>query len=91
MTLKFQQLRHRRRLIGATAVAAAVAAVAAGLATGVAAASAAASPELQTLTYTATGPGGSLYHPVGVSAADGTVGPGPFGRAARLRLLVRGE
>jgi hypothetical protein len=70
VTLKFQQLRHRRRLIGATAVAAAVAA---GLATGVAAASAAASPELQTLTYTATGPGGSLYHPVGVSAADGTV------------------
>jgi NHL repeat len=70
VTVKFQKLRHRRRLIGATAVAAAVAA---GLATGVAAASATTSPELQTLTYTATGPGGSLYHPVGVSAADGTV------------------
>jgi sugar lactone lactonase YvrE len=70
VTLKFQQLRHRRRLIGATAVAAAVAA---GLATGVAAASAAASPELTTLTYTATGPGGALNRPVGVSAAAGTV------------------
>jgi DNA-binding beta-propeller fold protein YncE len=71
VTLKFQKLRHRRRLIGAAAVAAAVAA---GLAaTGVAGASAAAAPVLQTLTYTATGPGGGLYHPVGVSAADGTV------------------
>ncbi|HEX4087308.1 MAG TPA: hypothetical protein VHZ33_01265 [Trebonia sp.] len=70
MTLKFQHLRHRRRLIGATAVAAAVAA---GLATGVAAASATASPELQTLTYTATALGGALDRPVGVSAADGTV------------------
>jgi DNA-binding beta-propeller fold protein YncE len=70
VTLKFQKLRHRRRLIGATAVAAAVAA---GLATGVIGASATTSPELQTLTYTATGPGGSLYHPVGVSAANGTV------------------
>jgi sugar lactone lactonase YvrE len=68
--LKFQHLRHRRGLIGAAALAAAVAA---GLATGVAGASAAASPELLTLTYTATGPGGALYRPVGVSAADGTV------------------
>jgi hypothetical protein len=70
VTLKFQKLRHRRRLIGVTAAAAAVAA---GLATGVAGASATTSPELQTLTYTATGPGGSLYHPVGVSAFNGTV------------------
>jgi NHL repeat len=71
MTLKFQPLRHRRRLIGVTAVAAAVAA---GLATGGAAgASAATAPVLQSLTYTATGPGGGLYKPVGVSAAGGTV------------------
>jgi hypothetical protein len=72
VTLEFQKLHHRRRLIGATAVAAAVAA--AGLAaSGVAGASATASPVLQTLTYTATGPGGGLYRPVGVSAFDGTV------------------
>ena len=71
MSLKFQKLRHRRGLIGAAAVAAAVAA---GLATtGAAGASAATAPVLQTLTYTATGPGGGLYQPVGVSAADGTV------------------
>jgi sugar lactone lactonase YvrE len=71
MTFKFQQLRHRRRLIGAAAVAAAVAA---GLAaTGVADASAATAPVLTTLAYTATGPGGGLYKPVGVSAAGGTV------------------
>jgi DNA-binding beta-propeller fold protein YncE len=69
--LESQKLRHRRRLIGAAAVAAAVAA---GLATtGAAGASAATAPVLQTLTYTATGPGGGLYRPVGVSAADGTV------------------
>ena len=68
--MKLENLRHRRGLIGAAAVAAAVAA---GLASGVAGASAAASPVLQTLTYTATGPGGALYHPVGVSASDGTV------------------
>ena len=36
-------------------------------------ASAATAPVLQTLTYTATGPGGGLYQPVGVSAANGTV------------------
>ena len=71
MTLDFQKLRHRRRLIGATAVAAAVAA---GLATsGVAGASTTTTPVLQTLTYTATGPGGSLNRPVGVSAANGKV------------------
>jgi len=71
VTLKLQKLRYRRRLAGATAVAAAVAA---GLASyGVVGASAAAAPVLKTLTYTATGPGGSLYHPVGVSAANGTV------------------
>ena len=70
MTLKFQKLRHRRRLIGVTAAAAAVTA---GLATGVAGASATTSPELQTLTYTQTGPGGSLHYPVGVSARNGTV------------------
>src|SRR3984957_11533516 len=55
--------------MGATALAAAVTA---GLASGVVGASAAAAPVLQTLTYTATGPGGSLYHPVGVSAFNGT-------------------
>jgi hypothetical protein len=71
VTLEFQKLRYRRRLIGATAV---VAAMTAGLASsGVAGASATASPVLQTLTYTATGPGGSLHYPVGVSALDGTV------------------
>jgi hypothetical protein len=71
VSLESQKLRHRRRLIGAAAVAAAVAA---GLATtGAAGASAATAPVLQTLTYTATGPGGGLYKPVGVSAADGTV------------------
>jgi NHL repeat len=71
VTLEFQKLRHRRRLIGTAAVAAAM--TAAGLATGVAGASAATAPVLQTLTYTQTGPGGGLFHPVGVSAADGTV------------------
>jgi DNA-binding beta-propeller fold protein YncE len=72
VTLVFPKLPHRRRLIGATAVVAAV--TAAGLApSGVAGASSTASPLLQTLTYTATGPGGSLYHPVGVSAFNGTV------------------
>ena len=71
MSLESQKLRHRRGLIGAAAVAATVAA---GLAaTGVAGASAATAPVLQTLTYTATGPGGGLYKPVGVSAAGGTV------------------
>jgi DNA-binding beta-propeller fold protein YncE len=69
VTLGFQKLRQRRRVIGATALAAAVAA---GLATsGAASASTTASPVLQSLTYTATGPGGSLYHPAGVSAAGG--------------------
>jgi hypothetical protein len=70
VTLEFKKLRHRRRLIGAAAVAAAVTA---GLASGAAGASATTGPVLQTLTYTATGPGGGLYHPVGVSAFDGTV------------------
>src|ERR1700727_3184161 len=71
VSLDSQKLRHRRGLIGAAALAAAVAA---GLAaTGAAGASAATAPVLQTLTYTATGPGGGLYKPVGVSAADGTV------------------
>ncbi|HUN31365.1 MAG TPA: hypothetical protein VMU95_05040 [Trebonia sp.] len=69
MTLDFQKLPHRR-LWGATAVVAAVAA--AGLSAGLSA-SAAASPVLKTLTYTSTGPGGGLYHPVGVAAANGTV------------------
>jgi hypothetical protein len=72
VTLESQKLHHRRRVIGATAVVAAF--TAAGLAaSGVAGASTTASPELQTLTYTATGPGGGLYHPVGVSAFDGKV------------------
>jgi hypothetical protein len=72
VTLEFQKLRAHRRLIGATA--AAVAVTAAGLATsGVAGASATAGPVLQTLTYTATGPGGGLHYPAGVSAAAGKV------------------
>jgi DNA-binding beta-propeller fold protein YncE len=69
VTFAFQKLPHRR-LIGATAAVAALAA------TGLAAASsvgAATTPVLQTLTYTATGPGGSLDHPAGVAAANGTV------------------
>ena len=70
-TLESQKLTHRR-LIGAAVAAAAMAA--AGLAGSAAAgAFAAAAPDLQTLTYTATGPGGGLYHPVGVSAAGGKV------------------
>jgi sugar lactone lactonase YvrE len=68
--LEFQKLLHHRRLIGATAVAAAVAA---SLAASGGGASAAASPVLQSLTYTATGPGGGLRLPVGVSAFDGKV------------------
>lgn len=72
MTLDIQRLQDRRRLIGATAVAAVLAT--AGLtAAGVTSANAAGSPVLQTLTYTATGPGGSLNRPVGVSAFNGTV------------------
>jgi DNA-binding beta-propeller fold protein YncE len=63
------RLRYRRQLISATAVVAAVAT--AGLATS--SASATATPELQTLTYTQTGPGGSLHYPVGVAADNGTV------------------
>ena len=55
MTLEFQKLRHRRRLIGATAVAAAVAA---GLATsGVAGASAATTPVLHDPDLHRDGPG----------------------------------
>jgi sugar lactone lactonase YvrE len=73
VTLELHKLRYRRRLIG-SAAAVAAAATAAGLAiSGAASADAAASPVLQTLTYTATGPGGGLYRPVGVSALDGTV------------------
>ena len=53
MTLEFQKLRNRQRLIGVAAVVAA--ATAAGLITsGAAGASATSSPVLQTLTYTAT-------------------------------------
>ncbi|MGH3398763.1 MAG: hypothetical protein ACRDPO_29160 [Streptosporangiaceae bacterium] len=83
MTLKSQQPHNRRRRVGAAAVTAALSATAlaasgsaAALAAtdGSAGASAAtASPVLQTLTYTATGPGGGLNRPVGVSAANGTV------------------
>jgi DNA-binding beta-propeller fold protein YncE len=71
VTFYSQKLRRRRRLAAAAAAAAAV--TAAGLTYGVVGASAAAAPALQTLTYTATGPGGGLYHPVGVSAAGGKV------------------
>ena len=69
MTFEFQKP-HHRRLIGATAVVTALAA--AGLvATG--SAGAANTPVLESLSYTQTGPGGGLYHPVGVSAYSGTV------------------
>jgi sugar lactone lactonase YvrE len=70
--LELKKRRDRRALAGAAAVVAAV--TVAGLAaTGAADAAATSSPVLQTLTYTATGPGGGLYRPVGVSAANGTV------------------
>jgi sugar lactone lactonase YvrE len=69
--LEFQKLAHRRLISAAVAAAAMAAAGLAGSAA--ASASAATAPVLQTLTYTATGPGGGLYHPVGVSAAGGTV------------------
>jgi sugar lactone lactonase YvrE len=73
MTLSSQQPRNRRRRVGA-AVTAALSATALAASGGSAGAGAAtASPVLQTLTYTATGPGGSLNRPVGVSAANGTV------------------
>ena len=71
MTLELQKLHRRRRLIGAPAVTAVL--VAAGLASGVLAANAATPALLTTLTYTATGPGGALRLPAGVSAANGTV------------------
>lgn len=67
--MELHKLRHRRRLIGATAVVAAL--TAAGL--GASGANAATGPLLTTLAYTATGPGGGLYHPVGIAAAGGTV------------------
>ena len=71
MTLPLQNLLRRRRLIGTAAVAAAVTA---GVATaGIMAADAAPGPVLQTLTYTATGPGGALDRPAGISAAGGKV------------------
>jgi sugar lactone lactonase YvrE len=76
VTFEFLQPHNRRRLmIGAAAAAAAALttttlAASSGLA---GAAAVAASPVLTTLTYTATGPGGGLYRPVGVSAAGGTV------------------
>jgi sugar lactone lactonase YvrE len=83
MTLKSQQPHKRRRRVGAAAVTAALSATALAASgsagalaatDGSAGASAAtASPVLQTLTYTATGPGGALNRPVGVSAANGTV------------------
>jgi hypothetical protein len=84
MTLKPQQPHNRRRRrVGAAAVTAALSATAlaaSGSAGALAATdgsagagAAAASPVLQTLTYTATGPGGGLNRPVGVSAANGTV------------------
>jgi len=69
----FLQPPHRRRLIGAAAAAAALTTTALAAGSGLAGAAATASPTLQTLTYTATGPGGGLYRPVGVSAAGGTV------------------
>jgi sugar lactone lactonase YvrE len=69
--LEFQKIYQRRRLISATAVAAVLGA--AGLTSGVIAANAATPPVLTSLTYTATGPGGGLRLPSGVSAFNGTV------------------
>jgi len=69
VTFELQKL-HHRRLIGATAAVAALAA--AGL-TAADSAGAATPPTLESLSYTQTGPGGGLYHPVGVSAYNGTV------------------
>ena len=74
MTFEFLQHYNRRRLIGAAeAVATALTTTALAASDGPAGAAAAASPVLQTLTYTATAPGGGLNRPVGVSAANGTV------------------
>ncbi len=75
MTFELLQPHNRRRLIGAAAAAAAAltTAVVAASSGPAGAAAVAASPVLTTLTYTATGPGGGLYRPVGVSAFDGTV------------------
>jgi DNA-binding beta-propeller fold protein YncE len=69
VTFELQKL-PRHRLIGATAVVAALAAAGLAVANSAGAATA---PALQTLTYTQTGPGGGLYHPVGVTAYNGTV------------------
>src|ERR1700722_10872541 len=71
VALKLQKLYRRRLVIGAPAVTAVL--VAAGLTSGVLAANAATPPLLTTLTYTATGPGGALRLPAGVSASNGTV------------------
>jgi sugar lactone lactonase YvrE len=75
VTFEFLQPHNRRRLIGAAAAAAAALSTTAVAASDgpAGAAVVATSPVLQTLTYTATGPGGGLNRPVGVSAADGTV------------------
>jgi hypothetical protein len=69
VTFELQKL-HHRRLIGATAAVAALAAAGLAAADSVGAATA---PTLESLSYTQTGPGGGLYHPVGVSAYNGTV------------------
>jgi sugar lactone lactonase YvrE len=71
--LESQNPHHRRRLTGAAAVAAAALTAAGLTGASMASASTTATPELQTLTYTATGPGGALYRPIGVSALNGTV------------------
>jgi hypothetical protein len=75
VTFDFLQPHTRRRLIAAAAAAAAALTTTVLAASGGQAGAAAmvTSPVLQTLTYTSTGPGGGLYRPVGVSAADGTV------------------
>src|ERR1700749_2135261 len=72
VTLESQKIRYRRRLATATAGAAAAPAAARAPSSAASAAPAAA-PVLQTMTYTATGLGGNLYRPVGVSAFNGTV------------------
>jgi hypothetical protein len=83
MSLRFLQSHSRRRAAAAAAAAAGVAAVAAVAAVSASAlaasgsaagpAAAAAGPVLSTLAYTATGPGGGLKNPSGVSALNGTV------------------
>jgi streptogramin lyase len=66
VSLEFQKFPRASVVVAAVTVA--------GLAAGgIAGASTTSGPELTTLTYTATGPGGSLHYPAGVAAYNGTV------------------